>query len=334
MTTAPIARAVAALRAGELVAFPTETVYGLGADAASSLAVQRLYAVKGRPAAHPVIVHVASIDQLDDIARDVAPWARSLADACWPGPLTLVVARRAGAICDEVTGGRDTVAVRVPAHPVALELLAAFGSGVAAPSANRFGRVSPTMAAHVLADLGGDVAMVLDGGPCAVGVESTIVDATGAVPRILRDGAVGAAEIAAVSAMVVERVSDGSVAAPGTLASHYAPRARVELAGTVDAALARATLLAANGQRVGLLALAGDDTGTEAQTEGGEGGDGVVVLASPLDQGEYARVLYARLREADEHRVDVLVVVPPPERGVGVAVADRLRRAATVVDDA
>src|SRR5204862_8209983 len=174
-TAAEIAHAVAVLRAGGLVAFPTETVYGLGADASSPAALRRLYAVKGRPRSHPVIVHVADASALDRWAAEVAPAARTLASACWPGPLTLVV-RRSPQVPDEVTGGLDTVGLRVPDQPVALALLRAFGGGVAAPSANRFGRVSPTTADDVRADLGADVDVVLDGGPCRIGVESTIVD--------------------------------------------------------------------------------------------------------------------------------------------------------------
>ena len=197
MTDAPaIGRAVDALRRGALVAFPTETVYGLGADARSVDALARLYAVKGRPAAHPVIVHLGGAAQLDDWAGDVSSEARALAAAFWPGPLTLVVPRAAG-VLDEVTGGADTVGLRVPDQPVALELLAAFGDGLAAPSANRFGRVSPTTAGDVRADLGDDVALVLDGGTCRVGVESTIVDCSRADVRILRPGAITRVELEA-----------------------------------------------------------------------------------------------------------------------------------------
>lgn len=213
-----IAAAVAALRAGRLVAFPTETVYWLGADAANPDAVRRLYAVKQRPSDHPVIVHVARAAQLDDLARDVPDWARELAARCWPGPLTLVVRRRAGgsrgAVCDEVTGGRDTVGVRVPNHPLALALLDAFGGGVAAPSANRFGKVSPTTAAHVRADLGGDVDVVLDGGPSMVGVESTIVAALDDTPRVLREGAITASDVTRVTGRAVVHAPDGEIAAP------------------------------------------------------------------------------------------------------------------------
>jgi L-threonylcarbamoyladenylate synthase len=326
---ASIARAVEALRAGALVAFPTETVYGLGADAASSRAITCLYDVKGRPRGHPVIVHVHSVDALDDVGRDVPAWARDLASTCWPGPLTLVVPRRAGAVCDEVTGGRDTVGVRVPNHPVALELLRAFGGGVAAPSANRFGRVSPTTAAHVRDDLGDDVAVVLDGGPSAVGVESTIVDATSNTPRILRHGAVDPAAIARITGREPTTTTDGTIAAPGTLASHYAPRARVVLADDLAAANETARRHARTGCRVGLLAMHTAPAPRANATDAS-----VTMLDAPADAQEYAHVLYARLREADARGLDVLVVVPPPPLGVGAAVVDRLQRAATVDGDA
>src|SRR5262249_40122128 len=188
LVSVDVAHAAEMLRHGGLVAFPTETVYGLGADARNASAVKRLYAVKGRPADHPVIVHVARAEQLDAIARDVPDGARALAADNWPGPLTLIVKRRVGVIVDEVTGGRDTVGVPVPNHPLGVELLDGFEGPTPAPSANRFGRVSPPPAAHVHADLNGDVDLILDGGPCAVGVESTIVDVTSDEPRVVRLG--------------------------------------------------------------------------------------------------------------------------------------------------
>jgi L-threonylcarbamoyladenylate synthase len=314
-----VARAVDALRAGELVAFPTETVYGLGADAASTEAVRRLFAVKGRPADHPVIVHVARAAQLDDLALDVPDLARLLADAFWPGPLTIVVRRNPDRVASEVTGGLDTVGVRVPDHPVALELLEAFGGGVAAPSANRFGRVSPTTAAHVRADLGGDVRVVLDGGACRVGVESTIVDVTGAEPAILRVGGVSRIEVERVIGRECVLRTSGEAAAPGTLASHYAPVASVVIVAPSDVDR-RARELLADGKRVGLLALSETPLSPP---------DAVVVFAAPQDVEEYARVLYARLREADERGLDVILVVNPPAAdGLGAAVRDRLQRAA------
>jgi L-threonylcarbamoyladenylate synthase len=314
-----VARAVDALRAGELVAFPTETVYGLGANAANADAVRRLYAVKGRPVDHPVIVHIAHHAQLDDLASDVPDDARHLARAFWPGPLTIVVRRNHERVVPEVTGGRDTVGLRVPDHPIALRLLESFGGGVAAPSANRFGRVSPTTAGHVRADLGADVRVVLDGGPCRVGVESTIVDVTGREPAILRVGGVSRAEVELVIGRECASRTTGETAAPGTLESHYAPRADVEL---VEAAAVggRARDLIARQVRVGLLAsepLPSDLPGP------------LVVLTAPRDAEDYARVLYSRLREADERHLDVLlVVIPPASDGLGAAVIDRVRRAA------
>ena len=318
---ADVARAVDALRAGELVAFPTETVYGLGADAANVEAVRRLYAVKGRPADHPVIVHIAHASQLDELARDVPDDAQLLAGAFWPGPLTIVVRSDPARVVPAVTGGRDTVGLRVPAHPLALELLTAFGGGVAAPSANRFGRVSPTTAAHVYADLGTDVRVVLDGGPCRVGVESTIVDVTGAEPAILRVGGVSRAEIEAVIGRACAVRTAGETAAPGTLDSHYAPRADVELADAGSVA-DRAARVDREHLRVGLLAAAPVPANLP---------EPLLVLAAPRDADEYARVLYARLREADELELDLLLVVAPPALdGLGAAVADRVRRAAHI----
>ncbi|MGZ6994562.1 MAG: L-threonylcarbamoyladenylate synthase [Acidimicrobiia bacterium] len=311
-----IQRAVEILRDGGLVAFPTETVYGLGADAENRDALRRLYEVKGRPSDHPVIVHLARPDQLEEWGSDLAPAARTLADACWPGPLTLVV-RRAARVPDEVTGGLDTVGLRVPAHPVALELLTAFGGGLAAPSANRFGRVSPTTADAVRAELGDDVALVLDGGDCSVGVESTIVDCTSDPPRVLRLGGVTNETLHALLGM--ELPVGGTTRAPGTLASHYAPTARVEVL-TASEIAGRARALVDAGARVGVLAAR--DVRLELPPR-------TVTLATPHDADEYARILYATLRQADVLSLDVVLAVPPPPRGIGRAVADRLRRAAT-----
>jgi L-threonylcarbamoyladenylate synthase len=301
-----------------LVAFPTETVYGLGADAANSEALARLYRVKGRPADHPVIVHLAGTDALDEFAEDAPHLAHVLAREFWPGPLTLVVRKRDGRVADEATGGRPTVGLRVPAHPVALALLDAFGGGVAAPSANRFGRVSPTTADHVRDDLGADVDVVLDGGPTRVGVESTIVDLTSAAPRVLRVGGVSEADLARVAGSRLERVDTGAVAAPGTLAAHYAPSARVELV-TTSAIVTRVTSELERGARVGVLALAADLPGAIPHA--------ARVLDAPVDADDFARNLYARLRDADRAGLDVLLVVPPPAEGLGIAVVDRLRRA-------
>jgi L-threonylcarbamoyladenylate synthase len=263
-----------------------------------------LYAVKRRPLDHPVIVHVVDAAQLDELAGDVPDVGRVLARACWPGPLTLVVRRRRGAVADEASGGRETVGVRVPAHPLARALLARFGGPIAAPSANRFGRVSPTTAAHVRDDLGDDVDVILDGGPCTIGVESTIVDVTGEVPVVLRVGGVSEERLAELLSEPLARRTDGEVAAPGTLPSHYAPNARVDLVHSDDIS-ARAEALRATGMRV-------------------------AVLDAPCDVVEYARVLYTRLRDADALGVDVILATVPDDDGsIGTAVRDRLQRAAT-----
>ena len=326
-----IAAAVAVLRRGGLVAFPTETVYGLGADAANPAAVERIFAVKGRPRTHPVIVHLAESTAIKRWAADVPPDAWVLAEAFWPGPLTLILPR-ADHVPDAVTGGAGTVGLRVPAQPLALDLLAAFGGGIAAPSANRFGRVSPTTAAHVRADLGTDVDLVLDGGPCSVGVESTIVDLSQGAPRVLRLGGLSVDELAAVLGHPLDaRVAtggaglsgDGAAApsitpAPGTLPSHYAPEARVEVLA-VEAVAGRARELLGEGRLVGLLAprrIEGLPRGVDALPPAG-------------GAQAYAKCLYQRLREADRRGLDVLLAVPPPETGIGAAVADRLRRAAS-----
>ncbi len=306
-----MADAAANLLAGGLVAFPTETVYGLGADACNADAVARIYAVKGRPADHPLIVHVASMDGLGDWADDVPEYAISLARDFWPGPMTLVV-KRSGLAGDFVTGGQDTVGVRVPNHPVALGLLEAFeragGKGVAAPSANRFGNVSPTTAQAVSDELGDYLAegdQILDGGACDVGVESTIIDCTGNVPKILRPGAITAQMIAESTWIeVVGVVEESSIRVSGSLEAHYAPAAKVLLCETPTA-----------GQ--GFIAHA------DIQTP-----EGVIRLASPGSDEEFARVLYSALRAADEQGLAEVVVMQPIGLGIAVAIRDRLKRAA------
>jgi L-threonylcarbamoyladenylate synthase len=316
-TAAEVTRAADTLRAGGLVAFPTETVYGLGADAASNDALARLFATKGRPADHPVIVHLGATEQLTDWAVDVPAAAHDLAAACWPGPLTLVL-RRAAHVSDRVTGGLDTVGLRVPDQPLALALLREFGSGVAAPSANRFGRVSPTSAADVRADLGDDVDMVLDGGPSSVGVESTIVDVSGAQPAILRMGGVPRERVEAVLRAAVPVLDRGEVRAPGTLRSHYAPSARVVIVTLPELEACAQTALVRD-QSVGVVArFAPSDLDPR-----------VAIIGSPRDDAEYAHELYRYLRAADARGLDLLLVVPPAAMGIGAAVADRLARAAT-----
>jgi len=311
--------AVRTLRRGGLVAFPTETVYGLGADASNAAALRRLYEVKARPADHPVIVHLAARPTVDaTVGRwgALTPAARALAEACWPGPLTLVL-RRGPDVLDEVTGAADTVGLRVPDQPLAQRLLRAFGDGVAAPSANRFGRVSPTTAAHVRADLEGDVDLVLDGGPCRVGVESTIVDCSDGEPVVLRLGGLAPERLHTLLGSFPAVRDDGSRAAPGTRPSHYAPHAEVVVTDAGHAT-ERAAALLATGTRVGLLATT-RPAGLPAA---------VAWLAAPADVDELAHQLYALLRRADDDGLDALVVVPPDPTGVGAAVVDRLTRAA------
>jgi L-threonylcarbamoyladenylate synthase len=303
--------AAANLLAGRLVAFPTETVYGLGADACNADAVARIYSVKDRPADHPLIVHVASMDGLGDWADDVPGYAISLARDFWPGPMTLVV-KRSGLAGDFVTGGQDTVGVRVPDHPVALGLLEAFersgGKGVAAPSANRFGNVSPTTAQAVSDELAAYLAegdQILDGGSCDVGVESTIIDCTGDVPKILRPGAITAQMIAESTGLeVVGVVEESAIRVSGSLEAHYAPAATVVLDQSPVA-----------GQ--GFIAMADVVAG-----------EGVVRLTAPKTHEEFARVLYSALRAADEQGLATVVVEQPAGDGIAVAIRDRLKRAA------
>ncbi len=315
---AAIAAGAAALAAGHLVAFPTETVYGLGADALDPTAVARIFTAKGRPTDHPLICHVASPDGLAALVADVTPEARALADAFWPGPLTLVMPR-SPAVPDAVTGGRDTVAVRVPAHPLALALLHAFGGPVAAPSANAFGRPSPTRAQDVVEELGDSVAVVIDGGPCEIGIESTVLDLTTDPPQVLRPGAIGAAQVAHVLGRPVAAEASGPARAPGMLESHYAPGARVEVVGDLAAAAARALALSGDGHGVGLIAPGPVDDG-----------GGAVVLVAADSPDDYAARLYAAFRRADAQALNVIVAVPPAAEGIGIAVRDRLERAAAV----
>jgi L-threonylcarbamoyladenylate synthase len=318
--TDDVGDAIAVLRRGGLVAFPTETVYGLGADARNVNALRHLYAVKGRPSAHPVIVHLPAgrdIDQeLASWAAGVPSTARELARVCWPGPLTLLL-RRAGGVPDEVTGRRDTVGVRMPDQPLAQRLLRGFGGGVAAPSANRFGRVSPTTAEHVRADLGDEVDLILDGGPCRVGVESTIVDCTADDPVLVRLGALPPEHLEVILDRPIRVRVDGTIAAPGTLPAHYAPTARVLLVGVEELA-PRAEALVAAGTHVGVLAAPPLPV-LPAQVER-------LDTPGPVDQ--LAHELYTLLRDADRRGVDVLLAVAPPRRGLGATVADRLTRAA------
>ncbi len=305
-----LAPAAAVLRRGGLVAFPTETVYGLGADARSAAAVTRVFAAKGRPADNPLIVHVGSLAAAERVVASMPPLAAALAARWWPGPLTLVLDAAPG-LAAATTGRLATVAVRVPDHPVALALLAAADLAVAAPSANRSGRPSPTTAAHVCTDLGDAVDLVVDGGPCRVGVESTVVDARGSAPVVLREGAVTREQLG----LGATDTGPGDLdASPGTRYRHYAPACRVELAPPGEGP-ARAATLAAGGETVGLVARR-------------PGQPPVRTLAVARDTADLARALYGALRAAEAAGVDVVVVEGVADTGLGRAVMDRLRRAA------
>ena len=322
---AAIAEAAERIRAGELVGFPTETVYGLGADASNDAAVALIFAAKGRPPEHPLIVHVASAAQVADYASEVPPFAEKLIQAFWPGPLTLILPRRTG-VAAAAAGGQHSIGLRCPAHPVALALLQACGTGLAGPSANRFGRVSPTTAQHVQEELGEDL-LVLDGGPCTVGIESTIVDCTRGQPVLLRPGVLTCAQLeAACGQPVLDKDARSAVAAPrasGMLESHYAPNARVRL-------------MDAKGLQTGLDTLDSKAKGPAART-----GTVAVYARSPLrmntnilhkrmpeDAALAAQQLFAVLRELDATAVSEIWVQIPPDTPEWDGVRDRLNRAA------
>lgn len=296
------------LKSGSLIAFPTETVYGLGADATNSAAVARIYSVKGRPADHPLIVHISSAQSIGDWAAEIPDYAISLARAYWPGPMTLIF-KRTPLAQDFVTGGQETVGLRVPDHVVAQALLKAFenvgGKGIAAPSANRFGHVSPTTAQAVTEELSEYLAegdLVLDSGPSLVGVESTIIDCTASAPRILRPGAITAEMIAATTSTPI--TDEGSqIRVSGALENHYAPAAKVILDIPPQAG-------------DGFIALAAVETPAN-----------VIRLASPKSHEEFARVLYAALRSADQQKLSRVVVHQPIGDDIAVAIRDRLLRA-------
>ena len=319
-----LAEAAAILRGGGLVAFPTETVYGLGANALDRRAVARIYSVKGRPAFNPVIAHVASVEQARALAAAWPPLADQLAAAFWPGPLTLVV-RKAATVPDIVTAGAETIAIRVPAHPVALALIRAAGVPLAAPSANRSTEVSPTTAEHVAKGLGGRVDLILDAGPTAVGIESTVLDLTGPRPRILRPGPIGAAAIEAVigplGAAEDAPARDAPRKSPGMMARHYAPQARIMLFRSdqrdgVAEELRRAMI---SGVTVGAMLL-GDEL------------PGHHVLRMPDDPAAYARALYAALHQLDDLGCGLVAIEMVPDTILWGGVRDRLTRAGTPAD--
>ena len=295
-----IASAVAVLRRGGVIGLPTETVYGLAADAENEDALRKIFSIKGRPADHPLIVHVASVRDLSEWASQVPEIAHMLAENFWPGPLTMLL-RRGERTSLVATGGRDTVAIRVPAHEVALNILREFGGALAAPSANRFGKVSPTNPQHVLDDLGNDVDLILDGGECSIGVESTIVDLTSTAPLVLRPGGVSLEQLESLLKIKIE-LANGPNRAPGMLESHYAPVCEVELVESPLAARNRVAKL-----QVALKS--------------------VLLLDYCSDLDAYAKHLYEFLRRADRDGCDVVVAVMPPAIGLGHAIRDRLYKA-------
>ena len=309
-TADALTNAAQLLKAGTLVAFPTETVYGLGADATNPDAVARIYSVKGRPTDHPLIVHLADMQDIADWSEDIPDYAIDLARSFWPGPMTLIL-KRSELAKNFITGGQETVGLRVPDHTLALAFLNAFkkigGKGVAAPSANRFGHVSPTTAEAVHEELGTYLDpedLILNGGPSMVGVESTIIDCTGTAPRILRPGAITVAMIEAVTGVKVEN-RDDVIRVSGSLENHYAPEAQVVLDGHPRPG-------------DGLIAL--DSYSTP---------EGAIRLASPINNEDFARQLYGALREADAQGIDQVVVIQPEGEDIAIAIRDRLKRAAS-----
>jgi L-threonylcarbamoyladenylate synthase len=306
------------LRAGRLVAFPTETVYGLGAHALDAAAVHRIYEAKGRPSINPIIVHVGNAEQARDLAAEWTPAAEAIAKAFWPGPVTLVV-RKQDLIPDIVSAGRDTVGLRVPAHPIALALLDAARIPIAAPSANVSTQVSPTTAQHVIRGLGDRVDLILDGGPTTVGIESTVVDVTGAVPRILRPGMIGREAIARVAGVAEMMAHDGNELprSPGLLGKHYAPRTRLSLWSTHDRDVAVAEARAAVAQRLRVGAMGFTPLPLELTLQ----------QTMPDEPAAYARLLYATLHAFDEAGCDRVFVERPPDSPEWAAVSDRLERA-------
>jgi len=311
---ARIEDAVRQLRAGRLVAFPTETVYGLGGDAGNPAAVERIFAAKGRPPSHPLIVHVSGLAAARAWIRDLPEAARRLAEAFWPGPLTLVLPK-AEHVLPAVTGGQDTVALRSPAHPIARALLAAFGGGIAAPSANRYGRISPTRAADVREELGDEVALILDGGDCEVGLESTIVACLGGRVTLLRPGAVSRSQIADV----IGAVSDPDAQAPrapGRMRSHYAPRTPLALMPRQALAAEAARGLAA-GERIAVMAQSAAPSQSPL----------LAWRQMPDGAAAYGRALYATLRALDAAGAARILVEAVPEGEAWAAIADRLARA-------
>jgi len=309
-----IAAAAALLRDGECVAFPTETVYGLGADATNARAVARIFSIKQRPSFDPLIVHVADAAAIAEFATDVPPLARALADALWPGPVTIVLPKR-DVIPDIVTAGLPSVALRVPDHPVALALIRRASRPIAAPSANPFGYVSPTCAEHVESHLGGLVPLILDGGPCRVGLESTIVSFSSGMPTLLRQGGVPQEVIEDIVGPLVVLDRDGPIQAPGHLPSHYAPRVPLSVI------TAAAVVPVVDRHHAALLSIGPISNSAEFER--------VVILSPTGDLEESAANLFAAMRDLDAAGVAHIYAIAPPLRGIGRAIADRLQRAAS-----
>ena len=299
--TTDVTLAASVLRDGGVIGLPTETVYGLAARVDHETAIARVFAIKQRPLSHPLIVHAYGVEQCDEWGV-LSPIAQVLAQAFWPGPLTILV-YRTSQISDQITGGRDTVALRVPEHALARQLIQELGVPVVAPSANRFGRVSPTTAQHVLRDLGHDVDLILDGGACTIGVESTIIDCTSDTPQLLRPGALTTTQISQVTGLVVSPATGPSRSA-GMLEHHYAPQCRVELFENTETAQAALLQVRQSGQRGSIIDYA-------------------------VDLAAYAHRLYHDLRECDNDGIDVALCVLPPPEGLGIAIRDRLLKAAS-----
>ena len=293
--------AVANLRNDLLIGLPTETVYGLAALASHPKAISKIFQVKARPTSHPLILHIADYQQLEKWAKDIPQYARNICKHFWPGPLTVILMRTEN-VCDEITGDRETVAIRIPNHKVALSLLNSLNDGLVAPSANRFGKVSPTSAKHVIDDLGDDVSLVLDGGTCEIGVESTIIDCSSSRPQILRSGAISIIELEEIGKIKIAQ-SDGISRASGMLEKHYAPNCRVELVDSSKQALQRFDEIS--------------DQGLTAE---------IIDFQDDLEM--YAKQLYARLRQADERKIHTVLAVMPSKGGLGDAIRDRLIKAA------
>ena len=315
---AAIAKAAELLHQGRLVAFPTETVYGLGADASNPAAVRRIFEAKGRPADHPLIVHIADINKLSIWAESVPEAALRLAARFWPGPLAIILKKKAS-VPLEVTGGQDTIALRIPNNPVALRLLQTFGGGIAAPSANRFKRISPTQASHVAEELGDVVDMILDGGPCQVGVESTIVDLSGPQPILLRPGHITRQQLEDVlqtELIILQHPEQSTLRAPGLMAVHYAPVTKAMLCAGEDLPDIVQSLTA-QGQKIGLL---GYQQAIRAHLQ-------LHSIRLPQQAEAYAQALYAALRELDRLQLDLILVEQPPETEAWRAINDRLNKA-------